>query len=109
MNDMMAFGLMMGEVPEVDPKNKKRAEDYWMYGASTEELAAAWGKPVAMAELKTCGNCEYFDNRAKTLKALKGKPDQGACTKFQFMCNQEAACQAWDCKEMEWETENGED
>lgn len=102
---MLEIGLMIGEVPEVDPKNKKRAEEYWMYGESAEELAKAWGKPVAIAELKTCGNCEYFDNRAKTLKALKGEPSQGACTKFKFMCSQEASCQAWDSRDTEWENE----
>ena len=102
---MIKLGLMIGEVPEVDPKNKKRAEEYWMYGASTEKLAKAWDKPVAMAKIKTCGNCEYFDNRAKTLKALKGEPNQGACTKFKFMCSQEASCQAWDSRETEFENE----
>ena len=102
---MIKLGLMIGEVPEVDPKNKKRAEEYWMYGASAEELAKAWDKPVAMAKIKTCGNCEYFDNRAKTLKALKGEPNQGACTKFKFMCSQEASCQAWDSRETEFENE----
>ena len=103
---MLSMGLMIGEVPEVSPKNKKRAEEYWMYGAPATELAKAWGVGVSIAELKTCGNCEYFDNRARTLKALKGEPNQGACTKFKFMCSQEASCQAWDSKDMEWETED---
>lgn len=94
----MMYGLMLsGKTPEVDPKNKKRAETYWMYGASTEDLAKAWGKDPEVAKLKTCGNCEYFDNRAKTLKELGGEPGMGACTKFKFMCSQEAACQAWEC------------
>ena len=107
MNDMMAMGLMIGgEVPEVDPKNKERAVEYWMYGATAEELSKAWDKPVEIAELKTCGNCEYFDNRARTLKTLKGEPGQGACTKFKFMCSQEASCQAWDSKEMEMEDDD---
>lgn len=100
---MMKYGLMVGEVPEVSPKNRKRAEEYWMYGATAQELGKAWGKPADMAALKTCSNCEYFDNRARTLKALKADPDMGACTKFKFMCNQEKACQGWDCKEMEIE------
>ena len=107
MNNMMAMGLMIGgEVPEVDPKNKERATEYWMYGATAEELAKAWDKPVEIAELKTCGNCEYFDNRARTLKTLKGEPGQGACTKFKFMCSQEASCQGWDSKEMEMEDDD---
>ena len=107
MNNMMAMGLMIGgEVPEVDPKNKERAVEYWMYGASAEELGKAWDKPTEMAALKTCGNCEYFDNRARTLKTLKGDPGQGACTKFKFMCSQEASCQAWDSKEMEMEDDD---
>lgn len=100
------IGLMIGEVPEVDPKNKKRAEEYWMYGASAAELAKAWDKPVEMAELKKCGNCEYFDNRASTLKALKGESGMGACRKFKFMCSQDASCQAWDCPEDKYKTED---
>ena len=103
---MVGMSLMLGEVPEVSNENKKRAEEYWMYGADTAELANAWGKSIAMAELKTCGNCEYFDNRARTLKTLKGEPGQGACTKFKFMCSQEASCQGWDSKEMEMEDDD---
>ena len=95
------IGMMIGteDIPEVSNENKKRAEAYWMYGADTAELAKAWDKPVAMAELKTCGNCEYFDNRARVLKALNGQPNQGACLKFKFLCSQEASCQGWDSKE----------
>ncbi len=103
----MMMGLMIGgPTPEVDPKNKDRAEKYWMYGASTEELAKAWGKEVEYAKLKKCGNCEYFDNRSKTLKALSLEPDTGACLKFKFACSQDASCQAWDCKEMDMEGED---
>lgn len=96
----MMYGLMLGgEIPEVDPKNKARAETYWMYGASADELAKAWDKPTEYARLKTCANCEYFDNRARVLKALDAEPGMGACKKFSFMCSQEAACQAWECKD----------
>lgn len=97
------IGLMIGTVPEINPKNKDRAEKYWMYGASAEELAKAWGKSTKMAELKKCGNCEYFDNRAQTLKALGLESGMGACKKFQFACSQDAACQAWDCPEGDYE------
>lgn len=106
MKDMMEIGLMIGEVPEVSPENKKRAEEFWMYGATPEELAKAWGKSAAMAKLKKCGNCEYFDNRAKTLKALDAESNQGACKKFKFLCDQDAACQGWDCKEFGWEEDD---
>ena len=99
MDNMMGMMIGAADVFEVSNENKKRAEEYWMYGAPVSDLANAWGKPIAMAELKTCGNCEYFDNRARVLKALKGQPDQGACRKFKFMCSQEASCQAWDCQE----------
>lgn len=96
----MMYGLMLGgEVPEVDPKNKLRAEEYWMYGSSAEELAKAWDKPLEYAKLKTCANCEYFNNRARVLKALNAEAGQGACMKFHFMCSQEASCQAWECKD----------
>jgi hypothetical protein len=106
---MVMMGLMIGEIPEVSPKNKKRAETYWMYGATPEELAKAWDKPVAIAELKKCGNCEYFDNRVQTLKALKLESGMGACKKFQFACSQEAACQGWDCPDFEKGYEGDED
>jgi len=98
---MLGMSLMLGEPPEVDPKNRDRAEEYWMYGASTEELGKAWDNPTDMAALKTCGNCEYFDNRARTLKALKIESGLGACTKFKFVCSQEKACQAWDGKDID--------
>ena len=101
------YGLMIGtEVPKVDNKNKVRAEKYWMYGASPDELAKAWDKPVAIAELKKCANCEYFDNRVRVLKALNAESGMGACKKFNFLCSQDAACQAWDCREDEMEEED---
>jgi hypothetical protein len=95
----MMMSLMIGETPEVDPKNRDRAEKYWMYGYTAEELGKAWDKPTKMAKLKTCGNCEYFDNRMQTLKALKIESGTGACTKFKFVCSQEKACQGWDSPE----------
>ena len=93
---MVGMSLMLGEAPEVDPKNRDRAEKYWMYGASAAELGEAWGKSADMAALKTCGNCEYFDNRMQTLKALSLEAGMGACTKFKFACSQEKSCQGWD-------------
>ena len=95
----MMMSLMLGEPPEVDPKNRDRAETYWMYGATAEELGKAWDKPTEMAELKTCGNCEYFDNRARTLKSLNIESGLGACSKFKFVCSQEKSCQGWDSPE----------
>ena len=95
----MMMSLMIGETPEVDPKNRDRAEKYWMYGATAEELGKAWDKPTKMAKLKTCGNCEYFDNRMQTLKALKIESGLGACSKFKFVCSQEKSCQGWDSPE----------
>jgi len=98
---MMKVGLMLGGgTPEVDPKNKERAEEYWMYGASEEDLAKAWGKELEYAKLKKCGNCHYFNNTARTLKALDAESGMGACMKFKFMCSQDASCQAWDCNDM---------
>ena len=85
----MKVGLMMGgDTPEVDPKNKDRAEEYCMYGASEEELAKAWDKELEYAKLKKCGTSHYFNNRAKTLKALNAESGMGACMKFKFMCSQ---------------------
>jgi len=93
---MVGMSLMLGEAPEVDPKNRDRAEQYWMYGASADELGKAWDKPADVAALKTCGNCEYFDNRMQTLKSLNIESGTGACTKFKFVCSQEKSCQGWD-------------
>lgn len=99
---MMKIGLMIGEIPEVDPKNKERATTYWMYGEPAEELAKAWNTVVdkeAMeyAELKKCANCDYFNNGKKVLKALDADATMGACMKFKFVCSAEASCQAWEC------------
>ena len=103
----MKIGLMVGEAPKVDPKNQKRAEQYWMYGSSPAELAKAWGIDTEWAELKKCTNCEYFDNRKSTLKAVKADATQGACTKFNFVCSGEKACQAWDCVSEKWGEDDG--
>jgi len=92
--------MLGGGTPEVDPKNKERAQEYWMYGASEEDLAKAWGKELEYAKLKKCGNCHYFNNTARTLKALDAESGMGACMKFKFMCSQDASCQAWDCNDM---------
>lgn len=94
---------MVGQAPEVDPKNKKRVEKYWMYGAEVSELAEAWGVDKDIAELKKCTNCEYFDNRKSTLKAVKADASQGVCCKFSFVCGGDQACQAWDCVSEKWE------
>jgi hypothetical protein len=102
-NNMMSIGLMVGETPEVDPKNQKRATEYWMYGADAKDLAKAWDIDVEYAELKKCTNCEYFDNRKTTLKAVGADATMGACTKFKFVCSGAAACQAWDCVSEKWE------
>lgn len=100
--------MLNGEPPEVDPKNKDRAEEYWMYGATPQELAKAWGKKLAYAKLKKCGNCCYFNNKARTLKALDAESGMGACMKFKFLCSQDASCQAWDCEDMDFIKEEKE-
>jgi hypothetical protein len=107
--NMMSIGLMVGETPEVDPKNKERATEYWMYGASPEELAKAWDTEVEYAKLKKCTNCEYFDNRKTTLKAVGADASMGACTKFKFVCSGDQACQAWDCVSEKWEDDEDDD
>jgi hypothetical protein len=103
---MMQMSLMIGgEIPEISDKNKARAEEYWMYGKDASELAKAWDIDEDTASLKACGNCEYYDNRPRILKALGGDAGMGVCTKFKFMCSAEAACQAWDCPDKTWEQE----
>jgi hypothetical protein len=103
---MMGIGLMVGEPPEVDPKNRKRAEKYWMYGASSQELGKAWNKDVDVAVLKTCGNCCNFDNRIQTLKSLNLESGLGACSRFNFVCSQEKSCQGWGTKDNSMDVDN---
>ena len=94
---MMTIGLMLPENMEESKEGKQRAIDYWIYGDDNwTELAAAWGKDVSEAELRRCGNCEYFDNRVSVLKALDGEAGQGFCRKFEFLCSEAASCQAWE-------------
>jgi hypothetical protein len=108
-NNMMSIGLMIGEAPEVDPKNKERAVKYWMYGADASDLAEAWGIDEEYAELKKCTNCEYFDNRKSTLKAVGADASMGACKKFLFVCSGAASCQAWECSFDQDDDEDGDD
>jgi hypothetical protein len=104
---MMSLGLMLPTDLEVSDTGKQRAIDYWMYGDENfEELAAAWDTDVATAELKRCANCEYYDNRVSVLKALDGDSGQGFCKKFQFLCSDEASCQAWESCGPEYEMED---
>ena len=93
----MAIGLMLPENMEVSAEGKQRAIDYWLYGDDRwSDLAAAWGKDLSDAELRTCANCEYYDNRVSVLKALDGESGQGFCKKFEFLCSDAASCQAWE-------------
>ena len=94
---MMTIGLMLPENMEVSAEGKQRAIDYWLYGDDRwSDLAAAWGKDVSDAELRTCSNCEYYDNRVSVLKSLNGDSGQGFCKKFEFLCSDKASCQAWE-------------
>ena len=54
-----------------------------------------------------CANCEYYDNRVSVLKALDGDSGQGFCKKFEFLCSDEASCQAWEVN-CEWDMEDAD-
>lgn len=83
--------------------------DFW------DSIAQVWDVDSDEARRRLCANCEYFDNRPDTLKALDSVPfnrfdadggGRGYCHKFDFICHNLRTCQAWE--EKEFKLEDGE-
>ena len=90
------------------PSNERGAnKPYW------QALARAMQVEESEARRQRCSNCEYYDISVMTQIKMESIPwnawDVGAgfrgyCTKFDFICHDLRACQAWE--EREFEDEN---
>jgi len=113
-------GLPMEEEFITSAENKKNTQvviDDWMLGpenpsnepTANKEFWVSLGKAMQVnekeARRRRCGNCEYFDNstmmQAKMDKIPWNQWDnnagfRGFCHKFDFICHDMRACQAWE-------------
>lgn len=80
--------------------------DYW------NSLAEIWGISPQEARRQLCANCEYFENTPEMMRAMEKIPfgpldadggGRGYCHKFDFICHNLRACQAWERKDYEVE------
>ena len=80
--------------------------DYW------RGLAEVWGISDGEARRQLCANCEYFENTPEMMRAMEKIPfdrldadggGRGYCHKFDFICHNLRACQAWERKDYEAE------
>jgi hypothetical protein len=87
--------------PSNDPTANK---DYWV------SLGDAMQVDEKEARRRRCSNCEYYDNstmmQAKMEKIPRNDWDKdagfrGYCHKFDFICHDLRACQAWEEYEMD--------
>jgi cation transport regulator ChaB len=99
--DMLVAEWNLGPVV-VEPPN----DEYW------SKMAEVWMTDEAQARRQLCANCEYFDNTPDALESMESVPEdkydadgggRGYCHKFDFICHNLRACQAWE--EMEYEIE----
>jgi len=84
---------------------------YW------QKMAKIWGVDEEQARNQICGNCSHFDNSPEMLKAMKDEyplndfdinesyQQRGYCTKLEFACHVPRACQAWESRESEYESD----
>jgi hypothetical protein len=84
------------EKASVDPKANK---EYWT------SLGKAWGMNEKEARRRLCANCEYFQNDPMMQAKMEAIPldkfdmdggGRGYCEKFDFICHNLRACQAWE-------------
>ena len=112
----MNVGEWLEEI-ELSKNGKDRATKHWNYGPADLADASFWDKMAEVwdikkdeAKLRRCSNCEYYDNRMSTLKALKASENTGLCKKFKFVCADARVCQAWEADDDDlYEMEMGED
>ena len=127
MNGLLTIDFSDGEKPSItakeNVKNRDRVAKYWMLGPERtagsnnqywSQMSLVWGIPTADARRQLCANCEYFNNTPEALDMMEAVPEdrfdrdgggRGYCEKFEFICHNLRACQAWEGKE----SENGED
>jgi hypothetical protein len=73
--------------------------DYWA------RLVEVWGISDGEARRQLCANCDYFENTPEMMRAMESIPfnafdadggGRGYCHKFDFICHNLRACQAWE-------------
>lgn len=88
--------------PEVASPKPGDNKDYWA------TMAKVWDVSEDTARNRLCANCEYFCDTPKMLKAMEAIPynkfdetggGRGYCKKFDFICHNLRACQAWEGEE----------
>jgi len=76
--------------------------EYWA------RLAEIWGISDGEARRQLCANCDYFENTPEMIRAMEAIPfnafdadggGRGFCHKFDFICHNLRACQAWERKD----------
>lgn len=91
------------EAASVDPAANK---EFW------RKIASVWGISEKEARRQLCANCEYFNNTPKAMRLMEAIPldafdmdggGRGYCVKFDFICHNLRACQAWEEKPFEVE------
>ena len=129
---MLMLGGMKGLESEDEPfitpaENRANAQmviDDWMLGPERpsnergankpywQALARAMQVDEAEARRRRCGNCEYYDNTTTTQIKMEAIPwnawdvnagFRGYCHKFDFICHDLRACQAWEERDYEGE------
>jgi len=127
----MMFAGFKG-LPEDEPfittsenrKNTQTTIDDWMLGPENPSNEKGANKPYwvalgramqvdeAEARRRRCSNCEYYDNSVMMQVKMDRIPwngwdvnagFRGYCNKFDFICHDLRACQAWEERESEEE------
>ena len=116
---MMGFGLSIKKIVSTSEnrKNRQLVIDEWQLGpektsvdpkANKEYWAAlgkAWDMNEKEARRRLCANCEYFQNDPMFQAKMEAIPldkfdmdggGRGYCEKFDFICHNLRACQAWE-------------
>lgn len=131
---MLTMGLMTPEeeLPTAKENNQRTAwlMEYWNLGPEVgspkpgankeywSKMAKVWDISEGTARNRLCANCEYFCDTPKMLKAMEVIPynkfdetggGRGFCKKFDFICHNLRACQAWDCPDWEKDYEEEDD
>jgi hypothetical protein len=92
--------------PEKASPDMTSNQPYW------SKMAEIWLVDEAQARRQLCANCEYFENTPEMLGAMESIPlndmdmdggGRGFCHKFDFICHNLRACQAWEIKKFEME------
>jgi hypothetical protein len=116
---MMGFGLSIKKIVSTSEnrKNRQLVIDEWQLGpekASVDPkankeywtaLGKAWDMNEKEARRRLCANCEYFQNDPMFQAKMEAIPldkfdmdggGRGYCEKFDFICHNLRACQAWE-------------